>query len=114
MTRQTSVPESPWGRIYQITETGSPASPEYTSRAERDSISNYTPEGDDIIADLRQLGWRVNSIWDVVNARARFPDDQRLYPLIESHLERTYSDRVLEGLILAGPVNWRDRGFLNL
>ncbi|MDZ7578227.1 MAG: hypothetical protein U0904_08655 [Candidatus Nanopelagicales bacterium] len=52
-----------------------------------------------IVADLRDAGVRVDSVWDLVNTAEPYPD---ALPVLLEHLERGgYPDRVMESLARA-------------
>jgi hypothetical protein len=47
-----------------------------------------------ILADLRGVGWNVESVWDLVNTSTKYPED---IPVPLKHLLLPYSDRTREG-----------------
>jgi hypothetical protein len=55
-------------------------------------------EEEPILSDLRVAGWNVNSVWDLVNASARYAE---IIPILLKHLKLLYSDRTKEGIARA-------------
>jgi hypothetical protein len=51
-----------------------------------------------LLADLRKVGWNVQSVWDLVNTSARYTD---AIPILLRHLLLPYSDRTREGIARA-------------
>ena len=48
--------------------------------------------------DLRAAGAEIESVWDLVNSRKRYP---RLIQTLLSHLQRKYPQRIREGIARA-------------
>ena len=59
-----------------------------------------------LIAELRAAGFEVESAWDLVNTSTPYP---KALPILLEHLERSYPDRVREGIARALAV--RDAKF---
>jgi len=59
-------------------------------------------EEEPILADLRRVGWNVESVWDLVNTSTRYAE---AIPILLQHLMLPYSDRTREGIarVLAVP-----------
>ncbi|MCU1509013.1 MAG: hypothetical protein JWQ12_1278 [Glaciihabitans sp.] len=55
-----------------------------------------------LVRDLREAGFQVDSLWDLVNAKYSFP---RAIPILIEHLTRDYPTRIRSGIAraLAGP-----------
>lgn len=51
-----------------------------------------------ILAELREVGWDVKSVWDLINAPARY---EEAIPILRKHLRLPYSDRIREGIARA-------------
>lgn len=51
-----------------------------------------------LLKDLDTAGWRVNSVWDLVNISKPYPT---AIPILLSHLKKPYSDRIREGIARA-------------
>jgi hypothetical protein len=50
------------------------------------------------VTELRNLGWNVNSVWDLVNTSDRY---ELAIPILLKHLALPYSDRTREGIARA-------------
>jgi hypothetical protein len=48
-----------------------------------------------ILAELREVGWEVQSVWDLVNTSSPYPE---AVPILLKHLLLPYSDVVKEGI----------------
>jgi hypothetical protein len=66
--------------------------------ARAESSIRMRSEEEPLLADLRAIGWRVESVWDLVNTRTQYPE--ALTTLL-NHLQRPYSDRIKEGIARA-------------
>lgn len=66
---------------------------EYAARQAR-----HRAEEQPIVADLRSVGYRVNSVYDLVNTADGYPD---AVPVLIDHLLRPYGDRIKEGIARA-------------
>lgn len=55
-------------------------------------------EEEPILADLRRVGWDVESVWDLVNTSAEY---REAIPVLVKHLLLAYSDRTREGIARA-------------
>lgn len=55
-------------------------------------------EEEPLLLDLREVGCRVESVWDLVNTSKKYSD---AIPVLLKHLERPYSDRTKEGIARA-------------
>jgi hypothetical protein len=55
-------------------------------------------EDDLVVADLKEAGVNVGSVWDLVNTSGGYPT---AIPIISSHLNRGYSLKYLDGLVRA-------------
>src|SRR4051812_25341911 len=51
-----------------------------------------------LVRDLRAAGFQLSSVWDLVNTRAPYP---ALVPVLLSHLDRPYPERIREGIARA-------------
>ena len=51
-----------------------------------------------LISELSKVGWRVDSIWDLVNASSKYTE---AIPVLVRHLLLPYSDRTREGIARA-------------
>ena len=51
-----------------------------------------------LVEALREVGYRVESVWDLVNTRARYPS---AVPVLLEHLQRAYPPDVLAGIARA-------------
>ena len=51
-----------------------------------------------LLADLRAAGADIDSVWDLVNTRERYP---KLVPVLLAHLKREYPDKIREGIARA-------------
>ena len=51
-----------------------------------------------LVAELRRAGAELESVWDLVNAKDRYP---KLVPILLAHLERDYPQRIREGIARA-------------
>ena len=51
-----------------------------------------------LLADLRNVGWDLNSVWDLVNTREPYPE---AVPVLLKHLGRDYSDPIRDGIARA-------------
>jgi len=72
-------------------------------RAERDAelaarAARLKLEEAPILKDLEAAGWKVDSVWDLVNTSKPYP---AAIPVLLSHLKRPYSDRIREGIARA-------------
>jgi hypothetical protein len=72
-------------------------------RAERDESLRRLAEADawaeaPLVEALRAAGSSVTSVWDLVNTRESYPS---LVPVLLSHLNRDYPERVREGIARA-------------
>jgi hypothetical protein len=52
-------------------------------------------EEEPILSELREVGWKVQSVWDLVNTSKRYPE---AIPVLLKHLQFPYSDVVIEGI----------------
>jgi hypothetical protein len=89
--------------------------PEWVARkAERDralqaAAAAYRKAEAPIVKDLSEVGFAVESVWDLVNTRTRY---SAAVPILLEHLPRQYPERVREGIAraLAVPesiVGWK-------
>ncbi|WP_237155614.1 hypothetical protein [Oryzibacter oryziterrae] len=51
-----------------------------------------------LLADLREVGWNVENVWDIATTRYRYPE---AIPVLLKHLILPYSDRTREGIARA-------------
>lgn len=52
-------------------------------------------EEEPILVELREVGWNVESVWDLVNTSTPYPE---VIPILCKHLLLSYSDVVKEGI----------------
>ena len=52
-------------------------------------------EEEPILAELRAVGWKIESVWDLVNTPMRYTE---AIPILLRHLSLPYSDRIREGI----------------
>ena len=64
----------------------------------KERTASLKAEGEPILTDLRAVGCTVESVWDLVNTRDRYPE---AIPVLIKHLLRPYSDRNREGIARA-------------
>jgi hypothetical protein len=80
------------------------ADPEYVARREAqerelaERSARLRVEEEPILADLRRVGWDVESVWDLVNTSAEY---REAIPVLVKHLLLAYSDRTREGIARA-------------
>jgi hypothetical protein len=80
------------------------ADPEFVAKQqerERERIersARFRVEEDPILAELREIGWNVNSVWDLVNTSTPYTE---AIPTLLKHLLLSYSDRTREGIARA-------------
>lgn len=55
-------------------------------------------EEEPILAELRKIGWDINSVWDLVNTSSKYTD---AIPILVKHLVLPYSDRTRAGIARA-------------
>lgn len=78
--------------------------PEFVARSRQreqelaDLASRLRIEEEPLLADLREIGWNVNSVWDLVNSSIRY---DKAVPILLKHLLLPYSDRTREGIARA-------------
>lgn len=67
-----------------------------TRKEKRDQRSAlWKIEQEPMLADLRQVGCSLNSVWDLVNTANKYTE---AIPVLLKHLVRPYSDRIREGI----------------
>jgi hypothetical protein len=64
-----------------------------------------------LVQDLRAAGANIESVWDLVNSKRRYPS---LIPTLLSHLQREYPERIREGIARALAVPDARVGWNNL
>ncbi len=69
-------------------------------RAERSA--GLRTEEEPILAELREVGWNVNSVWELVNTSTPY---REAIPILLRHLLLPYSDRTREGIARALAVS---------
>jgi hypothetical protein len=81
------------------------ADPEFVARQQEKSretaerTARLRVDEDPILAELRSVGWDINSVWDLVNTSARY---EAAIPVLLKHLRLPhYSDATREGLARA-------------
>jgi hypothetical protein len=80
------------------------ADPDYVARKkERDDAiehkaQEYARAEAPLVQELRAAGAQVSSVWDLVNAKTRYP---QLVSILFAHLDRPYPDKVREGIARA-------------
>jgi hypothetical protein len=67
-------------------------------RARRDRAEKIRQAEQPLIRELAAVGLQVESVWDLVNTRARYP---AAIPVLMEHLERDYIPEVREGIARA-------------
>jgi hypothetical protein len=78
--------------------------PEFTARQqERDRTlqelrAQYRAEQAQLVADLYEVGEKVESVWDLVNTTREY---ERAIPVLLKHLVKPYSERTREGIARA-------------
>lgn len=55
-------------------------------------------EEEPILAELRGVGWNVESVWALVNPSTRYAE---AIPIVLKHLSLSYSDRTRDGIARA-------------
>lgn len=60
--------------------------------------ARYRAEEQPLLADLKEAGWPVASVYDLVNGAAAYSS---AIPVLINHLQRPYSDRITEGIARA-------------
>jgi len=65
---------------------------------QRELEARYRAEEELMVADLRRAGYRVGSVYDLVNTAQSYPD---AIPVLLNHIKRPYSDRIKEGIARA-------------
>jgi len=82
--------------------------PELVARAkERDRVLQdrtvkHCAEEAPLLAELREVGENLESVWDLVNTRRRY---ERAVPVLLNHLLKPYSERIREGIARALAVS---------
>lgn len=80
------------------------ADPQYIARKREEEekrhrqTDRWREEQRPLLDDLRAIGVRVDSVWDLVNSSASYP---LAVPVLLDHLRRSYSDRIREGMARA-------------
>jgi hypothetical protein len=96
MVKKRESTEEWWARLQN--------DPEYIKRRqERDRIieeraARRRIEEEPILAELREAGWDVKSVWDLLSSSAKYED---AIPILLKHLQLPYSDRIREGIARA-------------
>jgi hypothetical protein len=78
--------------------------PDYVDRIQKrdariaDTEQELTRAEARLVEDLRAAGAEIESVWDLVNSRRRYPN---LIPTLLSHLRRKYPQRIREGIARA-------------
>jgi hypothetical protein len=68
-------------------------------KLERDLMkSMFAKDEISLLADLKKGGCEVNSVWDLVNTNAKYPN---AIPVLAAHLEIPHLDRVIAGIARA-------------
>jgi hypothetical protein len=60
-----------------------------------DRSARLRVEAEPLLADLNAAGWKVESVWDLVNTSANYAE---VIPVLLKHLLFPYSDRTREGI----------------
>jgi hypothetical protein len=68
------------------------------ARRREERSKHLRAEEESIVADLREVGLEVNSVWDLVNASNPYPE---AISILLKHLVKRYSDRTKEGIARA-------------
>jgi hypothetical protein len=71
---------------------------ERSDRAHYERVEKIRQAQEPLVRELRAVGLQVDSVWDLVNTRARYP---RAIPVLMQHLERDYIPEVREGIARA-------------
>ena len=69
----------------------------------REGLEQSRKEQSQLLADLADVGARVQSVWDFVNTAERYP---AAIPVLLRHVPLPYSKRIKEGIIRALTVNY--------
>jgi hypothetical protein len=64
----------------------------------RSAEEKFRVEEEPILSDLSEVGYRVNSVWDLVNSSSSYP---KAIPVLLKHLHRSYHPRIREGIARA-------------
>jgi hypothetical protein len=96
MTRQRKGPVTVAEAIAELN-----ADPDWVARRkaedqEREARSSQLRiEQQPLLAELRSVGWEVNSVWDLVNTGKKY---EEAIPVLLKHLVLPYSDRIRGGI----------------
>jgi hypothetical protein len=96
MVKKRESTEEWWARLQK--------DPEFIKRRqERDRMieeraARRRIEEEPILAELREAGWNLESVWDLLSSSARYED---AIPILLRHLQLPYSDRIREGIARA-------------
>jgi len=71
---------------------------EAREREREERRARLRAEQEPLLADLRRVGWNVESVWDLVNTSTRYAE---AIPILLRHLLFPYSDRTREGIARA-------------
>jgi hypothetical protein len=93
------IPAGPHGPLSPLGENASPDRPESLPYAVRESMKNYDPEVNPLLADCEKVGWFLNGPWDLVSDKKKL--DDRLFPILAEHALKSYPLRAREGMILS-------------
>ena len=61
-------------------------------------VARITKEETPLVADLNSIGFKVDSVWDLVNSPNNY---DKAIPTLSKHLDRDYSVDIGEGIIRA-------------
>lgn len=78
-----------------------PSSQENRLKREREMNERATVLGqaeEEMVRDLRQLGYQVRSVWDLVNSNDSYPS---ALPVLLHHLHKPYPDAIRDGIARA-------------
>lgn len=67
-------------------------------REREDRSARLRVEEEPILAELREIGWSIKSVWDLVNTSGNY---SQAIPILLRHLFMPYSDRTREGIARA-------------
>jgi len=61
-----------------------------------------------LVEEMRATGADINSVWDLINTKKKYPE---LVPILFTHLDKNYPDRIREGIARALSVGGARTGW---